>query len=214
MLLATSETEGPARMNGPPSANPVERGLIEHEDCILLVIDLQDGFLAKLDEARAMQCLDRVRFLVEVAKGLQVPLFVTVEDPGRNGWITDGVSALLDPGLAQRDKRVFGLCGQPDLAEAMRGQPRRTAVLVGLETDVCILHSAVGLKGCGFRAVIVSDAVAAPGEEHAQGLARAAALGVELIHAKGLFYEWTRSLDGVAALKAKGPIAPPVGSLL
>ncbi|MBV9511839.1 MAG: isochorismatase family protein [Caulobacteraceae bacterium] len=201
-------------MNQPPRPYPVERGLIERDDCILLVIDLQDGFLAKLDEGRAARCLERVRFLVEVANRLEVPLFVTVEDPARNGWTTAPVSALFDQDLVQHGKRVFSLCGQPDLAAAMLRQRRRTAVLIGLETDVCILHSAVGLGALGFRAVIVSDATAAPGEEHALGLARAAALGAELIHAKGLFYEWTRSLDGLAALKAGSPIAPPAGSLL
>ncbi len=127
---------------------------------------------------------------------------------------TDALKALLGPDVVEHDKRVFGLCGQPDLADAIVAQPRRTAVIIGLETDVCVLHSAVGLLGRGFRSIVVSDATGAPGEEHALGLARAQTLGVELIHAKGLYYEWIRSLKGLHELAAERTIAPPMGSLL
>ncbi len=189
-------------------------GLIETDDSLLLVIDLQESFLRKMDPVAAERLTDRARFLVEVALGLGVPLMVTVEDPARHGLTAAPVAAILPPGIIQHDKKVFGLCGQPDLAEAILAQPRRTAVIVGLETDVCVLHSAIGLLGLGFRVAIVRDATGAPGEEHALGLDRAAALGVELVHAKGLYYEWVRSLAGLRALAATRTIAPPLGSKL
>lgn len=190
------------------------RGLIERDDSILVVVDFQDGFLRKLDEDRAERLVDRGRFVLEVAVGLGVPTFVTVEAPGSNGATTAALRARLGPDPMEHDKRVFGLCGQPDLAEAIAAQPRRTAVIIGLETDVCVLHSAASLLERGFRPVIVSDATGAPGEEHLLGLARAQALGVELVHAKGLYYEWVRSLEGCASLAAARTIAPPIGSAL
>jgi nicotinamidase-related amidase len=189
-------------------------GLIDQTDSLLLVIDLQEPFLRKIDPAVAERLTDRARFLVEVALGLGIPLFVTVEDPARHGLTAQPVGDLLPPDLIQHDKRVFGLAGQPDLTQAILAQPRRTAVIVGLETDVCVLHTAVGLLALGFRTAIVQDATGAPGEEHALGLARAAALGVELVHAKGLYYEWVRSLDGLKTLAAARTIARPLGSKL
>jgi nicotinamidase-related amidase len=190
------------------------RGLIEQNDCVLLVIDLQEPFLRKIDPAVAERLVDRVRFLVEVALGLDIPLFVTLEDPTRHGATAEPVRRLFPPDLVEHDKRVFGLCGQEDLAAAIQAQSRRTAVIVGLETDVCVLHSAVGLLGQGFRVVIVRDATGAPGEEHEFGLSRAVALGVELAHAKGVFYEWVRSLAGLRDLAGRREIAPPLGGKL
>lgn len=189
-------------------------GLIERGDSILVVVDFQDGFLRKLDAAQAERLVDSGRFVVEVALGFDIPVLVTVEGPASNGPTTQALRALLGPEPAERDKRVFGLCGQPDLAAAMTAQPRRTAVLIGLETDVCVLHSAVGLLALGFRAIVVSDATGAPGEAHDLGLARARTLGVETVHAKGLYYEWARSLEGLAQLKARRNVAPPVGCVL
>lgn len=189
-------------------------GLIERDDTILLVIDLQDFFLKKIEPVRATTLVDNCRFLVEAANQLEIPTFVTVEDPERNGWTTEAVRARLAPGTPERDKSVFGLCGQSDLREAMLAQRRRTAVLIGLETDVCVLHSAVGLLGEGFRAVIVADAAGSPGVEHELGLARAAALGVEIIHTKGVYYEWMRTLAMFRAVPENARIAPPMGSRL
>lgn len=188
--------------------------LIDAADSLLLVIDLQDAFLRKIDAALAARLTDRARFLTEVALALEIPLLVTVEDPERNGPTAQSVRRLFPAGTVEHDKTVFGLCGQPALAALVREQPRRTAVIVGLETDVCVLHSAVGLLQFGFRTAIVRDASGAPGEEHEFGLARAAALGAEIVHAKGVYYEWVRSLSGLKALKSLRPIAKPLGTEL
>ncbi len=188
--------------------------LIDRDDALLLVIDLQDGFLKKLDPVRAASLVDNARFLAEAAGRLEIPAFVTVEDPQRHGWTTEAVRSRLAPDTPEHDKAVFGLCGQPDLREAITAQPRRTAVLVGLETDVCVLHSAVGLMAEGFRVVVVGDATGAPGEEHALGLARAAAFGAEIVHAKGVFYEWMRNLATFRSPAFAAPLTAPMTSRL
>jgi hypothetical protein len=62
--------------------------------------------------------------------------------------------------------------------------------------------------------VIVSDATEAPGAARDQGLSRAAALGVELVATRGLYYEWARSLEGWALAQAAPRIAPPADFIL
>ena len=70
-------------------------------------------------------------------------------------------------------------------------------MLIGLETDVCVAHSALGLKDLGQRVVAVHDAVFSPGAAHANGLGRLDRAGVELVSAKELAYDWLRTLTGV-----------------
>jgi nicotinamidase-related amidase len=188
-----------------------QRGLVDHSDAILLVIDIQEEFLKKLTHAHAEALLDKVRFLSEVAIRLDIPVVATVEEAHANGPLHPSLRAVLGPDVSERDKVFFGLCGQDDLRSALLEQERRTAVLVGLETDVCILQSAIGLKDLGFRAIIVLDAVAAPSPDHGFGLDRARALGVELIHTKGLYYELARSLEGLGRLKKAPAIRRPAG---
>jgi 2-iminobutanoate/2-iminopropanoate deaminase len=226
-LLARRPATPAGTAGGPPgAANPHHEdaamtqsrtsprlGLIDAADCILLVIDLQPGFLDKLSAQRREAVVDHCRFLVEVASRFEIPLFVTVEDAARNGFTSERVHACFQPGTLERDKKIFGLCSQGDLRDAILAQPRRTAILIGLDTDVCVLHSSVGLLAEGFRAVIVSDATEAPGPARDQGLARAAALGVEIVGARGLYHEWIRSVERLNAVEAMR-IPPPAGMVI
>ncbi len=191
-----------------PSGAPA---VLDRDDSVLFVVDFQEGFLRKLAAAERERLLGTARFVIEVARRLGLPIVVTVEDPGTNGPTWPSLRACLPPEAPDREKRVFGLGDDPAIWSPALAGARRTAVLIGLETDVCVLHSAVSLRARELRAVIVSDATGAPGDEHALGLARARALGLETVHAKGLYYEWVRSLDSLELVRG---IAPPPGSAL
>jgi hypothetical protein len=89
---------------------------------------------------------------------------------------------------------IFGLADQPDILAAVARTGRKTAVLVGLETDVCIAHSALGLLQQGYNVVAVSDATASPGSGQMIGLERMRRAGVLLVTVKSLYYEWLRTV--------------------
>jgi nicotinamidase-related amidase len=153
----------------PTQPSALSPTVIDPADSILLVIDLQEGFLKKISPDRRDAIIEHCRFVVEVATRLAIPLFSTVEDPVKNGMTTERVRTCFDHSMAQREKSFFGLCSQDNLREAILAQPKRTAVLVGMDTDVCVLQSAVGLRAEGFRSVIVSDATEAPGASRGIG---------------------------------------------
>jgi nicotinamidase-related amidase len=107
-------------------------------------------------------------------------------------------------------KPTFGLAGTPEILAAVRETARGTAVVVGCETDVCVAQSAIGLGEQGFDCVVVDDATFSPGEMHARGLDRLSAAGVARNHAKGVTYEWLRSVqDAHEVLGDAGLPAPP-----
>ena len=58
---------------------------------------------------------------------------------------------------------------------------------------------------------MVEDAVASPGTAHAQGLARMARAGVELVGLKGLGYEWLRTVERASAFTAEAGRDAPAG---
>jgi len=70
----------------------------------------------------------------------------------------------------------------------------KTAILLGLETDVCVAHSAIGLLRNNFQVAVVQDATASPGEAHHNGLSRIRAAGALITNVKSLLYEWMRTL--------------------
>jgi nicotinamidase-related amidase len=192
--------------------------LLERDDSILLVIDAQPAFYGDGpdDLPAAMHgALARVAWLAGVAAALGVPVVVTEEDATGNGPTGAAIVAALPAATAVFDKVVFGAADQPDILAALESSGRRTAVVVGLETDVCVAHTALGLLDRGFRVGVVDDATFAPGDMHAAGLRRAAAAGAEVVHAKGVYYEWARTLAAARAFQDAHPdLATPPGFAL
>ncbi len=194
--------------------------LLERSDSLLLIIDAQPGFyghapLAEDDTERLEGVLARCSWLAGVATALGVPVMLTEEDPDRNGPTDASVLARLPGDSARFTKPVFGLGGNPEILAAVEATGHRTAVLAGLETDVCVTHSALGLLDLGFRVVAITDGLFSPGTMHHHGLSRMSDAGVELVHAKGLYYEWVRTLDGARAFEVAHPdLADPPGFAL
>lgn len=170
-------------------------GLIDEADSILVVIDVQPRFLRKLENEKARELESRIRWIVEVANLIDVPVVATVEMPEDNGPICDAVSRSIPKTATVHVKPAFGVAHCPDILSDIARYNRHTAVLTGLETDVCILQSAVGLRDAGWRVAVIEDAVAAPSPAHEQGLRRMRDNGIEIIGVKGLFYEWLRTID-------------------
>ena len=89
---------------------------------------------------------------------------------------------------------VFGLAGQPSILDEVTRTGRNEFVLVGMETDVCVAHSAIGLMGLGFRVAVIDDATASPPPHHEYGIARVRGAGAVITSVKGIYYEWVRDL--------------------
>jgi len=165
--------------------------LLDRDDSVLVVIDAQPRFLG----AEADAAIERMAWLVAVAARLGVPIVVTEEEPQRNGATDARVADQCPADTPVLTKPTFGLVGTPEIIDTIRATARGTAVLVGCETDVCVAQSAIGLLTAGFACVVVDDATFSTGEMHERGLARLASEGVARNHAKGVTYEWLRTVE-------------------
>jgi nicotinamidase-related amidase len=188
--------------------------LLERDRSCLVVIDVQQHFLDKLPLDRREPLAQRIAWLIRVAAALEIPVVAMAEDLPKVGPPVDAVRDALPPGTRVYDKRVFGLAGQPEILAAVRATGRRDLVLLGLETDVCVAHSALGLLDQGWRVAVAEDATGSPPPHHAAGLARMAAAGVLVTTVKGVYYEWVRDLATNAEVRRRlqGPL--PAGLTL
>lgn len=177
--------------------------LIDVDDCLLIIIDVQAAFLQKLPEVESELLVNRIGWLVQVAGKLGVPMIGTAEDVAKLGGLVSPIVEKLPEGTAVYNKMMFGLADQPDILAAVERTGRKTAVLVGLETDVCIAHSALGLLQKGYNVVAVTDATASPGNGHTVGLERMRRAGILLVTVKSLYYEWLRTVAADNEFRAK-----------
>jgi nicotinamidase-related amidase len=189
-------------------------GLVERERSCLLVIDVQQYFLAKLPLHERAPLVARMAWLMKVARLLDIPVIATAEDMARNGPLVPELTAELPPGIKVFDKLIFGLMDQLNIRAAVESSGRDQFVLVGLETDVCIAHSALGLQAAGRRPIVIDDACHSPPPHHEHGLRRLRDAGVTVTSLKGIYYEWVRDLETLHRLKPRMNAALPEGLTL
>ncbi len=181
-------------LEGVPAAT-IHRTLVDVHDSILVAIDVQGAFLDRLSPTERQPVLESICWPIRVAVCLNVPLIVTAEDIADLGSIEPQIARALPPGTPIHDKMVYGLTADPAILSAVERAGRKTAILIGLETDVCVAHSAIGLQQYGYQVVIVADATGSPGTAHTFGLDRIRDTGALVLATKGLFYEWLRTVE-------------------
>lgn len=168
--------------------------LFDRDRSCLVVIDVQQYFLEKLPADWREPLVARIAWLMRMARALDIPVIATAEDVAKNGSLVPILMNEISPGATVHDKLFFGLCGQASILDDVKRTGRDEFILVGLETDVCVAHSAIGLMDQGFKVAVIEDATGSPLPSHEQGIRRLAAAGAIITSVKGIYYEWVRDV--------------------
>ncbi|MER5206050.1 isochorismatase family protein [Streptomyces sp. NPDC002825] len=190
--------------------------LIDRDDCALVIIDVQTDFYPPhrldVDRQRFHDMVRRIAWITSVADRLEIPVVVTEEDPAAGGHTVPEIREVLPAKAVTLPKNAFAVWDNPDIAAAIEATGRTTMILVGIETDICVAHSAIQLHHAGKRVVVVDDAAYSPGQAHERGLRRLAGRGIETLSTKELFYDWVRTIqDADAFHDTHADLAPPPG---
>ena len=89
------------------------------------------------------------------------------------------------------DKVAFSSCAVPAVVEGFRRGARTKIVLAGIESHVCVLHTALDLLAADFRVYIPVDAVGSRyAVDHEFALRRLEKAGAILTTAETCVFEW------------------------
>ncbi|HEX4610006.1 MAG TPA: isochorismatase family protein [Urbifossiella sp.] len=159
------------------------------EKSILLVVDIQDKLLANMPHA--VPLVRAAAFLLDVAALLDIPVRATEQYPKGLGPTAAEIARRLPaPPVA---KTAFSCCGAGTVLEELEMLQRPTVVLVGMETHVCVLQTALDLIDAGLQVVLPADALASWGDlDHATALRRLEMAGAVVTTAESLAFEWVR----------------------
>jgi len=183
----------------------IRKTLVDVDDSVLVVIDIQDHFLNKYDAAVCRPLLEKVVWLLKLASCLEVPVVAMAEDTDNAGSLNGAILNVLPKALTVHNKNAFGLAGNSEILADVESTGRKTAILVGTETDVCVAQSALGLIECGYRVVVLEDAVATTAGDELTGLDRMRNAGAAISSVKAITYEWLRSVQNTTEFFEKYP---------
>lgn len=161
--------------------------LLQAAEAVLLVVDVQEKLTAKI--ARAASLVRNIAFLLDVAPLVGVAVAATEQYPKGLGPTVPELARRLPSPLP--DKTAFSCCAIPGLLDSHREQGQFRVVLAGIETHVCVLHTALDLLAAGFAVYLPVDAVASRFEiDHETALRRLEQAGAILTTTETCAFEW------------------------
>ncbi|MEW6353195.1 MAG: isochorismatase family protein [Pseudomonadota bacterium] len=158
---------------------------------MLLLIDVQQRLSAAMPEQARRQVLRNGAILAAAAAVLGVPVLYSEQYPKGLGATEPELAQAL-PTAAQRfEKTCFSCGGAQGFMQALETQRRDQIILAGMETHVCVLQTALELRGAGRQVFVVEDAVCSRQLLHHQNaLARLRAAGVIVSNVESVVFEW------------------------
>ncbi|MFK7792889.1 MAG: isochorismatase family protein [Devosiaceae bacterium] len=171
----------------------------------LLIVDVQERLLPAMQDQEDV--VSACAFLAKAAGLCSVPTLITEQYPAGLGHT---LQAVLDVCTKPQvvEKTAFSVAQDSKALDKLRkrrtDQRRDQIIICGVEAHVCVLQSALDLKGLGFDVFAVADAVSSRhlGSRDV-ALSRMAHAGIVPVTTEMVAFEWL----GDAKAKAFKPIS-------
>ena len=162
--------------------------LLRPDETALLVIDLQEKLVPHIHAHEPL--LRNVDRMLRLAEILELPAVLTTQYERGLG---PTVPAVLERTAAKPlDKVCFGCFGDGPFRTALATKvpASATLVLVGVETHICVLQTALGALDAGYGVHVLADAVGSrAAANHELGLERMRQAGCVISSAEMAIYE-------------------------
>jgi len=182
----------------------MSRRALEPEQCVLIVIDIQEKLLPPIFEKDRL--VKNAQLLIRLAQVLDIPTMVSTQYAKGLGATIPEIASLL-PTSSRIDKTMFSCFGSDTFCSTIKRLPgnRTTVLLCGMETHICVMQTALAALREGYLVHIASDAVSSRAEWNWKiGLDRMRDAGAVISSAEMMMYELLRS-SSAPAFKALLP---------
>ncbi|RAK81801.1 putative isochorismatase family hydrolase [Aspergillus fijiensis CBS 313.89] len=168
----------------------------------LFICDIQEKFRNVIHEFPKV--ITTTTKLLRATQPLNVPIYVTTQNRARLGDTVSELSPYLQPPpssstssqtrvVANIDKTLFSMI-TPELASLLpnpqQGETPLDAILVGIETHICVTQTTLDLLSRGHRVYVIVDGVSsAHAEERGVALQRLRDAGATVTTSEGVVFE-------------------------
>ncbi|HAT2139225.1 TPA: isochorismatase family protein [Legionella pneumophila] len=173
--------------------------LLNRADSLLVLIDVQEKLTPAILNLDLF--LARCEWLLKLARKLDVPVLASEQYPKGLGRTVSPLSSYINQEECI-EKIHFSCMQEPQYINLLKGYNKNQLILIGIEAHVCVLQTAIEMKGYGFDVFVVVDGVSSRSEfDLKYGLKRMKQNGIHLITAEMVLFEWLKQA-GTAEFKA------------
>ncbi len=159
---------------------------LKRDDTVLMIIDLQEKLLAAMSD-REKVCRN-TRLLLSLTHHYALPVMLTEQYPRGLGPTVNEIKEML-PEHHRLEKVQFSAF-TPEMMVLLQQMGRRTILMTGTETHVCVYQTTRDLLENGFDVHLVRDAVCSRfHENHENGLALMHDLGAVITNTETVLFD-------------------------
>jgi nicotinamidase-related amidase len=206
---------------GPSSVLPTGGGaaLVDPSDSVMLLLDHQSGLFQTVKDISVVELRANTTMLAKLATLLKIPVITTASEPnGPNGPLMPEIHQSAPHAVYVPRKGEVNAWDNEDFVKTVRATGKKTLIIAGVWTSVCVMFPALDAKAAGFKVYAVIDASGDPSELTSRTtLARFAQAGIIPTSTNAVLSEmhrtWNRPEAGELA-KLYALVAPNYGAVI
>jgi len=193
LVSATAASAQPTKASVLPSGGG--QALLDPADTVILLLDHQSGLFQTVKDISVAELRANTAMLVKLATLLKIPIITTASEPnGPNGPLMPEIREFAPQAVFVPRKGEVNAWDNDDFVRTVRATGRKTLIMAGVWTSVCVMFPALDAKAAGFRVYAVMDASGDPSEMASRTtLARFAQAGVVPTSANAVLCELHRT---------------------
>jgi len=164
---------------------------ITRDHCCGAIIDVQEFFLSQAGNRLLRSRIEKnMMSFARLLGYFRVPIVATLERPIYDkGPLPERIKRYLDGHAELFEKGFFDLTKENKIKSHLARLKKTQVIIVGCETDVCVLQSCLGLLALGYEVYVVEDLLFSSSRNVESAIARMKAEGAVFLTYKTLYYE-------------------------
>ena len=169
--------------------------LLDPNDTVVLLLDHQTGLFQTVKDVPVRDLRMNTVALAKIAEKAKAPIIWTASEPnGPNGPIMQELTAAMPNAKYVARKGEISAWDNADFVKAVEATGRKTLVMAGVWTNVCVAFPALQAKAEGYKVYAVYDASGDPSPMASQvNLARLTQAGVIPVSTNVVLCEFQRT---------------------
>jgi nicotinamidase-related amidase len=196
LLTQAGRDRADAQQKAPMAAKAhTGKTLLDPADTLLLLLDHQTGLFQTVKDISVAELRTNTVILAKVAKLMKVPVITTASVPdGPNGPLMEEIHQYAPDAIYVPRKGEISAWDNEDFLKTVRDTGRKTLIIAGVWTSVCVAFPALQAKADGYNVYAVMDASGDPSEMASRTtLARLTQAGVIPVSTNVVFCELQRT---------------------
>jgi nicotinamidase-related amidase len=141
------------------------QALLDPSDSVILLLDHQAGLFQTVKDISVAELRANTAMLAKLATLLKIPVITTASEPnGPNGPLMPEIHQFAPHAVYVSRKGEVNAWDNEDFVKTVRATGRKTLIMAGVWTSVCVMFPALDAKAAGFKVYAVIDASGDPSE--------------------------------------------------